>query len=622
MNSKLFTIIWFLIYTLTSCGASNSSNDSDSIKQHDSQDSLRPSFQDFFSVINKHCISCHKLGGMASSSDFSSLRSESLWAESRFIKAQDPEKSPIYYRLKEATGEDLIGPQNMPPSGNLSSKEIKIIHNFIENIEKGELNLYFETRHDRVNLLPYSVRIRKLMSILEANEDEFRNTEFYKSFETYRYFLGDHNYAEGISEQTTFTPLQRAVWVQAVQAFCQSETLKARVNKNPRELIRRAFAVDYENHKKNLVDEIYQNSQDNEEAFVISCTSLLSSLEFLTQTTLLGESSLFNYMNHLAAKIIGRPLNQGEHDSLSIKGRNAIPPIIRSWLKRDSFMLSIKNYMANLLRNSGQFGAIDYNLPSNLAMDLHANNRPFSEIITAQSCRDQNGEDINCDSQAPFNAGVLTTRAFLSKYAGAFNLSRAGKLLNAFVCQDYPLPTVIEPRAEKEALIEPFSLTEGTGFGNGSNCYVCHSQFAWHAQLFVKFDKDGIYREDANGLQDTQSSAESGFSTHGLLASHFSDPDLAKSEASQMLGTKVQNLREAAKVIADHPKFTECTVKNILNHYLSLDIKEHMAINYKLFEIIADKILKENSKPSFGEILVHSLSNDIVVKSMSIREGY
>src|SRR5690606_27769046 len=124
---------------------------------------------------------------------------------------------------------------------------------------------------------------------------------------------------------------------------------------------------------------------------------------------------------------------------------------------------------------------------------------------------------------------------------------------NTFACQHYPLPDTLEPRVDRERLITMFRAntpdeqedpSAADAFGNGFACYGCHGQFSSHAQFFVRFDQEGMWREEATGIQDPE--GELGRATDGLFASHFTDLEESKSPRSQMFGQPAEDLAEGA----------------------------------------------------------------------------
>jgi hypothetical protein len=272
------------------------------------------------------------------------------------------------------------------------------------------------------------------------------------------------------------------------------------------------------------------------------------------------------------------------------------------------------------LHASGMTEEVDLELPGNLAELLAREDRPFAEILTADHCVDGAGDAIPCDTGAPFNAGVLTTRAYLLANASRFNLQRARRMMYIFNCLQYPMDTTLQPPLAKESLIPMFrALTPDeqevpeaqNGFGNGFACYNCHSQFGAHAQLFVKFDEQGLYHADATGLQDPDN--ELGRSLGGLFVSHFVDPVAATQELSQVFGIPVENLREAAEVLSSHPTFYQCGARNVIEWTFGLTEAEAAMTEQALLTDIAARALAADAEPSIGDLFRATLTHPDVI---------
>ncbi|MBC7794502.1 MAG: hypothetical protein H7Z43_12430, partial [Clostridia bacterium] len=262
------------------------------------------------------------------------------------------------------------------------------------------------------------------------------------------------------------------------------------------------------------------------------------------------------------------------------------------------------------------------------AEHIVAESLPYSTIITAPYCVDAGGNEGECDTGAPYNAGVLGTRAYLMSRAGRFNLTRASTMMLAFACSRYPMATDFEPRVDKTVLIKMFqaeSLEEQTeakatsGFGNGEQCYSCHGQFAPHAQLYVRFDETGKWRVEATGMQDTGPMAELGRAADGLYTSHFSDPLQAQNESSQMLGSQVDNLAGAAKVLAARPEFVACSARNLMEYVLAVDGATQVDDDVLL--AIANAARAREPDPTFAAIVIETFTNSRVVRSIVPKEA-
>jgi len=323
-----------------------------------------------------------------------------------------------------------------------------------------------------------------------------------------------------------------------------------------------------------------------------------------------------SYMGYLSTRIVGRPLNSSEISALKSSGSAAFGQIASAWSREPNFAENMQIYVETLLGTSGVSGIGDFGLPGYLAKEIAAKGKPYSELLTANYCVNGSGQTIPCDTQAPFNAGVLTTKAFLSTYGGAYNISRAAKMMDRFLCSDYPFSEAEEPRLTEQELIAQFSTRNGTiTFGNGNDCYTCHSQFGWHSQFFVKFDGNGVYKAAATGLQNPSTSVTDGFSTDNTYTSHLKDPNRAKSENSRILGKPAKNLAEAAVILTQSPKFLSCAAKNMSKHFLRLSGNTLNGIHPALYEQIATQAKALSPEPGFGDLLQAIITNPHVFNS-------
>ncbi|MEZ0312437.1 MAG: hypothetical protein ACAI38_11735 [Myxococcota bacterium] len=334
------------------------------------------------------------------------------------------------------------------------------------------------------------------------------------------------------------------------------------------------------------------------------------------------------YLTRLAPMLAGRVLNDEETGRIAQEPTTAVRAIVDAWTKAPYFKRAARDLISQKLLVSGESGGIDFDLPGNLAEYIVANNLPYAALLTADYCVDGTGNKRACDTGAPFAAGVLGTRAYLASRAGRFNLTRSSTMMLAFACSRYPMDVEMQPRVEREQLINMFqaeSLAEQTeqratsGFGNGEQCYTCHGQFAAHAQVFVRFDETGAYQANASGLQDTGSGAELGRSVDGLYASHFHDAGQAASERSQMMGTDVANLADAAKVLAQSSQFLACGARNLVEYVLAVDGSTRVDEN--TLYAIADAARAVAAEPTLATIAVETFSSSRIVRSIVPKEA-
>lgn len=329
-----------------------------------------------------------------------------------------------------------------------------------------------------------------------------------------------------------------------------------------------------------------------------------------------------SYARQLAPLLVRRTIAADELDLLERDGGPAIPALVESWTVEPGFAEAARQMISLRLRTSGRTDAIDLDLPGNLAAHLVREDLPYADILRADYCVDATGARSECDTGAPYAAGVLATRAFLTGNEGRFNLKRARTMMRTFACLDYPMPETLQPPLTKEWLLPMFQASTPdeqederalAGFGNGFACYTCHSQFGAHAQLFVKFDRDGLHRADATGLQDPE--GELGRSVDGLLTSHMIDPARAASEGSLMLGEPVANLADAARVLAGHPVFLECAARTLVGFGFGLADSVIAAIPDEIVGGIVARATAREPEPTLATLAVEVFSDPAVVRS-------
>ncbi|MEJ7733318.1 MAG: hypothetical protein WKG00_29500 [Polyangiaceae bacterium] len=342
--------------------------------------------------------------------------------------------------------------------------------------------------------------------------------------------------------------------------------------------------------------------------------------EGFTDITTLSAEQTQQYLGKLAPPFVGRVLSAKEQASVADKGGAAIEPILLGWTEEPAFAKAARALIEQRLSTSGTKEGVDMNLPGNLAEHVVAHDLPWSQLLTSESCYDAEDQVIECDSGAPYTAGVLTTRGYLMSRASRFNLTRSSTMMRGFLCVGYPQDDEVQPRIDKERLIPMFrALTPEeqtveeakSGFGNGSGCYTCHGQFSLHAQMFVKFDAKGLWQDAADGIQDPE--GELGRSLNGLMASHLDNPDEARLETSQFLGQEVANLSEAAKVLTKHPLFLGCAARNALDYGLMLDTS--VDIHPELLARIGAAASASDSDPTFGSIFVATFIDPDIVRA-------
>lgn len=332
------------------------------------------------------------------------------------------------------------------------------------------------------------------------------------------------------------------------------------------------------------------------------------------------------YMGYIGPALLGRTLSDVENAKLLAEAGPAVKPMLEAWFAEPGFAEAVRGHMETRLHASGKLGTVDYNLAGYLVRHIVANKLPWSQVVTSSTYYDENDAPLATnDTGAPYSAGVLTTRGYLAGNESRFNLSRAHTMLKTFMCRDYPHEDTLQPPVIKDKLKLMFRASSADdqkvaeaagGFGNGLACYSCHGQFSLHAQPFVKFDKSGVWQASATGLQSM--TGQLGEGDNGTLASHWDAADVAGLEESQWFGTPVANLAAAGGVIAQHDRFRECTLQQVLELAIGLNPAyetgiKGLKVDPTFLTEIAGAVKTANPDPSLQELAAAVLADVRVI---------
>ena len=333
----------------------------------------------------------------------------------------------------------------------------------------------------------------------------------------------------------------------------------------------------------------------------------------------LSPSAARAYAAKLAPMIVRRGLSVDELERLEAGGGAVVTELLETWVAEDTLGDAARQLVSDRLATAGERDGIDFDLPGNLAAEVARADLPWSGIVTSATCYDDAGTEIACDTGAPYTAGVITTRAYLVSRRSRFNLTRASTMMKFLLCEGYP--NASQPNVPRESLLPLFqarSAEEQTderalgGFGNGDGCFQCHGQFAAHAQLFVKFDNNGLWVPDATGEQDPE--GELGRSYGELMASHFTDPVQRAAEATDMYGVPVDDAAGAARVMAGLDEFWTCQIRNVIAFVLGLEIT--VPIPDRVLDDIFDAARELAPQPSFADLVVSVFTNVEVAEAV------
>lgn len=147
-----------------------------------------------------------------------------------------------------------------------------------------EVTPAFERARDKLTLLPFEVRHRRLAALADRPLDD----AIFEALDYHRYELGDFNYAQGIRPDRTWTAAKLATWVRALLPICGSQALRqkyaGRTALNVQGFIEDAYGRPATQEDVDMVQEVLQEEKlEGDVAFEAACIALLSSTEFVAQ---------------------------------------------------------------------------------------------------------------------------------------------------------------------------------------------------------------------------------------------------------------------------------------------------------------------------------------------------
>ena len=320
-----------------------------------------------------------------------------------------------------------------------------------------------------------------------------------------------------------------------------------------------------------------------------------------------------------AAKILVDRLPSSDEMKEGTAGLAGYEKVIRTYLASISFRQRLHKENQNFHKLGGTAGGVNRNEPANFATYLVLKDLDYREILTADYCVDDNLNAVShCDafpdpatakSQA---AGVMTTRAFLSKWTLAgFNFNRVKESFSQFLCASYPDGTDLGLTVDEVASsVKEFNSTSGAGA-----CYNCHRSMNSKAALFFSFNLEGRYTSDRGTSTKRDGGAVDSALTDVLSPVRKEwppeNPQVVQPKAH---GRNVNKLRDLALLMAEDPRFAQCTVQRYANFLLGRGYHEEgymTPLPASLQPLVED--LKKNGF-RVREILVKILKSDAFLR--------
>ena len=291
---------------------------------------------------------------------------------------------------------------------------------------------------------------------------------------------------------------------------------------------------------------------------------------------------------------------------------------------------SVRDFYRTMFMMGPVGGApINYDEVPNLAAHLVLNDKPVTELLSAEYCV---GNDFSmladCTNGAPAGqrAGVISTQAFLEKFgqADTVNMRRVSVVHQLFACGIYPDPDENPPplartNAPESAwpnndngtptdpaddffdpqLVPPVDDPMGPlprlhkkyqtklPSAAGARCHDCHGLLNARRPVFTFYAPDGVYdatrsigrsTTPADGSNNVEAPEVNGDQDYcGLITTGDPDDDMdnqnpweCQSDNPQgiYLGTPVSTLRDLGAAILSHDRFYECMATRHYNFVL------------------------------------------------------
>lgn len=147
-------------------------------------------------------------------------------------------------------------------------------------IPEEEAEAPFVIPGDEVKLLPFSVRLRNLATLVDVPTD----SPIFDVLHAQRVPLGAHDYASGIAADLRWSPDRMHAWVKAIQPVCKSAEFAARyptLLDDPTPLLRMTLGREPTPEDVASLDDAMVADLPPDARYQLVCLAALSSLEFV-----------------------------------------------------------------------------------------------------------------------------------------------------------------------------------------------------------------------------------------------------------------------------------------------------------------------------------------------------
>lgn len=140
----------------------------------------------------------------------------------------------------------------------------------------------FEVPKHEVRLLPYDVRVNNLAALLAVETDHFLFDEIH----TRRTLLGDHDYANGVAPDLSWSANKMGAWLKGLKPICSSALWIQRypnLRLDPAPLLRKVLAREPNTEELQAYAVLATSASSTTRADELTCLAALSSLDFVAQ---------------------------------------------------------------------------------------------------------------------------------------------------------------------------------------------------------------------------------------------------------------------------------------------------------------------------------------------------
>lgn len=149
------------------------------------------------------------------------------------------------------------------------------------NDNEGARDDGFAVYRDRVELLPYQVRFKRIADLAGVDEADPSLDVMREN----RLLLGDHDFASGVRPNLSWDAETLATWVRAVEPVCASDAIRERYPTFPADLAAFMGASYGRSVDGEEAAELWRSTAElsGDRRYQITCAAVLSTLEFVAR---------------------------------------------------------------------------------------------------------------------------------------------------------------------------------------------------------------------------------------------------------------------------------------------------------------------------------------------------